>query len=231
MELIFGADLAWLGEVAIRLVVAGILGGLIGYEREHANRPAGFRTHILVCLGSALVMVTAEFIFNKYSSQVSLDPTRLGAQVISGIGFLGAGTIIRNGSSVKGLTTAASVWAVSCIGLACGSGFYFGALAVTLFMFLTLIALKRVDKSLVARHGSLILLINLSEYGQDVLNILKTAEEMKLEVKNMQLLTGEGARPQGVHFRLSLAAATPQSKALFLQELHKLPTLLNIQEE
>ena len=106
-------------QVVLRILLAICFGALIGMEREHAHRPAGLRTHILVCVGACLVMLTSEFTYNEYHQfSPNMDINRLGAQVISGIGFLGAGTIIRNGSSVKGLTTAASVWAVACIGLA-----------------------------------------------------------------------------------------------------------------
>lgn len=132
-------------EIIIRLMLAVILGGIIGYEREHTHRPAGFRTHILVCVGSALVMVTSEFIFENYKTAANIDPARLGAQVISGIGFLGAGTIIRDGFNVKGLTTAASLWAVSCVGIAAGIGFYGGAVIATVLIFLTLIGLKKME--------------------------------------------------------------------------------------
>ncbi len=132
-------------DVLIRIVLACILGGIIGIERESINRPAGFRTHILVCVGSALVMITSQYIFFHYSSQVNLDPARLGAQVISGIGFLGAGTIIKERASVKGLTTAASLWAVSCVGLAVGIGFYIGAIMASGIIYLVLVVLKRVE--------------------------------------------------------------------------------------
>ena len=128
-------------EILARLLLAVLLGGFVGYEREHANRPAGFRTHILVCVGAALVMVTSEYMVRKYSIS-AVDPARLGAQVVSGIGFLGAGTIIRDGVNIRGLTTAASLWAVSCVGIAVGSGFYAGAAIATIFIFLTLIILK-----------------------------------------------------------------------------------------
>lgn len=130
-------------DAFIKLILAVVFSGFIGYEREHSHRPAGFRTHILVAVGSALVMMTSSFVFKEYQGITNVDPTRLGAQVISGIGFLGAGTILREGFSVKGLTTAASLWAVSCIGLAVGAGYYTGALAATLFIYLTLNTFKR----------------------------------------------------------------------------------------
>ncbi len=130
----------------IRLILACILGGIIGYERESNNQPAGFRTYILVCVGSALVMCTSQWMFNIYHGLTTVDPARLGAQVISGIGFLGAGTIMRNGMNIRGLTTAASLWAVSCVGLAVGIGFYEGAVVTTILIYITLIILKKMER-------------------------------------------------------------------------------------
>lgn len=138
-----------LTTIIIRLCLATVLGGIVGIERENKKRAAGFRTHILVSLGAALVMVTSEYIFLKYKGITNLDPARLGAQVISGIGFLGAGTIIRQGGGVKGLTTAASLWAVSCIGLATGIGFYEAAVGAAVIVFITLIVLGKFEKFMV----------------------------------------------------------------------------------
>ena len=128
-------------DAFVKLGLAALLSGIIGYEREHSHRPAGFRTHILVSVGSALVMLTSVYIA-KDQGMVT-DVTRMSAQVISGIGFLGAGTILREGFSVKGLTTAASLWAVACIGIAVGAGFYAGAFVATVVIYLTLNSLKR----------------------------------------------------------------------------------------
>ena len=124
-------------EVALRLFLACVFGGIVGFERERNDSPAGFRTHILVSLGSALIMILSMYGFNEFAT-VNKDPARLAAQVVSGIGFLGAGTILRDKTSVKGLTTAASLWVVAAIGLAAGAGFYFSASFVTLLVFLTL---------------------------------------------------------------------------------------------
>ena len=135
-------------QLILRIVLASLLGALIGIEREHARRPAGLRTHVLVCVGSCLVMLTAEFVYNHYHHlSPNMDVTRLGAQVISGVGFLGAGTIIRNGSTVKGLTTAATIWAVACIGLATGIGYYAGALVATIVILLILAYFKTLASS------------------------------------------------------------------------------------
>lgn len=131
--------------VLLKLLLACVLGGIIGIEREFtSHKPAGFRTHILVCLGSAIVMTTADFAMKAYPD-LPVDPTRIGAQVVSGIGFLGAGAIIRHGFAVKGLTTAASLWAVACVGLACGIGFWFGAICATALVWSILTVLKSLE--------------------------------------------------------------------------------------
>ena len=128
-----------------RLILAALLSGIIGFEREAHGRAAGLRTHILVCVGSALIMLTSLYIFDSYIGKVPLDPTRIAANVVAGIGFLGAGTIIRSGASVMGLTTAASIWAVAGIGLAVGCGYYLGALVCTFIILTTLLVLRKVE--------------------------------------------------------------------------------------
>lgn len=134
-------------DVFIRLVVALLLGGLIGYERQACNKSAGLRTHVLVCIGSCLIMVLSINIYHTVQGLTNADPTRLAAQVVSGIGFLGAGTIMKEGATIKGLTTAASLWVVSGVGLAVGSGYYFSALFATVLVFLTLTMLQRFEKA------------------------------------------------------------------------------------
>lgn len=127
-------------DAFLKIMLAAFLSGIIGYEREHSHRPAGFRTHILVAIGSALVMLTAVHM-NK-NTEATLDISRMSSAVITGIGFLGAGTILREGFSVKGLTTAASLWAVACIGTAVGGGYETGALVATVVIYFTLNSLK-----------------------------------------------------------------------------------------
>lgn len=136
-------DLDMLYAVVCRIALACALGGVIGYERERTNRPAGFRTHVLVCVGAALAMLTGEYVVFTHGIG---DPSRIGAQVVSGIGFLGAGTILRAGFNVRGLTTAASLWAVSCVGLACGVGFYVGAVVSAVGITVVLVFFKRVER-------------------------------------------------------------------------------------
>ncbi len=128
-----------LGQVALRLACAMLVGIIIGLEREYTHRPAGLRTHILVAVGACAVSVTGEMLFTQYHALGAMpDPARLSAQVITGVGFLGAGTIMKEGATVKGLTTAASVWAVACLGIAAGFGYFTLTLLGTVFMFFTL---------------------------------------------------------------------------------------------
>jgi putative Mg2+ transporter-C (MgtC) family protein len=173
-------------ELILRLLLATALGGFIGYEREHTNRPAGFRTHILVCVGAALVMMTSQYLAYKFSAD-SVDLSRLGAQVISGIGFLGAGTIIRDGFNVRGLTTAASLWAVSCVGIAVGSGFYAGAVAATVFIFLTLITLKKAERRFSRRNRYRTFIVEADNVNGLVGQVSSYLEGQKVEIKNIQL--------------------------------------------
>lgn len=130
-------------EIVFRLVLSALIGGVIGLEREYGNRPAGLRTHMLVTTASALIMLISVEGFNDLANPG--DPGRIAAQVVSGIGFLGAGTILRTGYSVKGLTTAASLWACGGIGLALGRGFYIGGLTAAGIIFLSLSRLNLVE--------------------------------------------------------------------------------------
>ncbi len=147
-------------ESIIKILFATFIGGLIGFEREVINRPAGFRTHILVCVASAIVMDVNLLLA---ATNVNMDPTRLGAQVISGIGFLGAGTIIKEGPTVKGLTTAASLWSIACIGLVVGAGYYLIALVTAFIMLVTLKTFSQIEKKLTRAKRLFTLLVYTDE--------------------------------------------------------------------
>lgn len=131
-----------------RIILAAILGGVIGLEREKKSRSAGLRTHILVCTGSSLIMLISMYIFDVYQGKTPVDPARIAAGVVTGIGFLGAGTIIGGTDGVKGLTTAASIWISSAIGLAVGCGFLSAAIISTVVTFVVLAFLKQIEKKL-----------------------------------------------------------------------------------
>jgi len=135
-------------EIIKRLLLTLLLSGLIGLERQVHKRDAGLRTHILVSLGSALIMLTSLYVFDIYKDVVSFDPVRIAAGVVTGIGFLGAGTIIRSSDGVKGLTTAASLWVVAGIGLAVGVGFNNVAIYTTILVLIVLAVFRHVEGSI-----------------------------------------------------------------------------------
>ncbi|MGH8152986.1 MAG: MgtC/SapB family protein [Rhodanobacteraceae bacterium] len=143
-------------EIAIRLVLAAVLGAAIGFDRERHTWAAGLRTHMLVCLGAALAMIVSAYAFSDILKQwphVVLDPSRIAAQVISGIGFLGAGTIMfmHRENVIRGLTTAAGLWTVAAIGLAVGGGMYAAAVVATVIAWLILAALKPLERRFALR--------------------------------------------------------------------------------
>ncbi|MFA5145106.1 MAG: MgtC/SapB family protein [Candidatus Omnitrophota bacterium] len=132
-------------QIILRLTLSVLLSGLIGIERQWHRRTAGLRTHILVCLGSCLIMLTSLYLFDIYKDQVPLDPARIAAGVITGIGFLGAGAIIRAREGVKGLTTAASLWVVAGIGLAIGCGFWKAGVFTAILSLVVLLFLGHIE--------------------------------------------------------------------------------------
>ncbi|MFO7611831.1 MAG: MgtC/SapB family protein [Clostridia bacterium] len=172
-------------NAVLRILMALVCGGIIGYEREYKNRPAGLRTHMMVCIGSALVMITSQYLYEKYAPG-TMDPARLGAQVISGIGFLGAGTIIRERFSVKGLTTAATLWVVACIGIAIGSGYYILSGIATVVIFLSLILFRKLESILKIKPASGKVRIT-AEYTKDIdEEIRRIFEESGYKINGMK---------------------------------------------
>src|ERR1700733_5064189 len=144
-------------EIVLRLVVAAFLGAAVGLERERLEWVAGLRTHMLVCLGAALVMIVSAYGFNDVISayKIVLDPSRVAAQVVSGIGFLGAGTILfLRQQVIRGLTTAASLWTVAAVGLAVGSGIYLAAIATTALVIIILAIMKPIERRIFRRKRS-----------------------------------------------------------------------------
>ena len=139
-------------ELLARLILAALLGSVIGFERERLNWAAGLRTHMLVCVGSALIMLVSAFGFADVLGQkdVVLDPSRIAAQVVSGIGFLGAGSILLRGEIVRGLTTAASLWSVAGIGLAVGGGMYVAAIGATIIILIILAGIKPLERRFIS---------------------------------------------------------------------------------
>lgn len=139
-------------QIVLRLVLSALLSGFIGLERQMHRRTAGLRTHILVSLGSCLIMLTSLYIFDIYKDKVPLDPARVAAGVVTGIGFLGAGTIIREREGIKGLTTAASLWVVAGIGLAVGCGFYSASIFTSVIVLAVLLFLRKLESVVLGKR-------------------------------------------------------------------------------
>lgn len=167
-------------QLLLRLGVAFILGALVGLERESAQRPAGFRTHTLVSVGAALIMVLSESI-------AGADPARLAAQVVSGIGFLGAGTILREGPTVRGLTTAASLWVVGAIGLACGAGFYQGAGMAAALVMIALVPLGRLERWVGGKRERRVLELDIEDRPGQLGRIGQVLGRLGVSIKGVQI--------------------------------------------
>lgn len=215
-------------EALLKIFLAMLLGGIIGIEREIGNRPAGFRTHTLVCMGSALVMLTSDYMLKAYSNISIPDPARLGAQVISGIGFLGAGTILKDGSRVRGLTTAASIWIVACIGIAIGVGFYWGAIIASVFSYITLFLLKKIELVLTANANNHDLRVEFINKPGQIARITDVLEVLKVVVKDIKVIPGEGEWsvahlnikiPQGVKVKTILAEIRMLDNVIIYEEV------------
>ena len=161
-------------EFIFRVFVAALLGGMIGFEREYRAKEAGLRTHFLVAMGSALFMIVSQYGFNAVlGTSITLDPSRVAAQVVSGIGFIGAGTIIFQKHVIKGLTTAAGLWVTSAIGLACGSGLYLLSVASTLLILLCLETIFFILMRIVSRTISVTISTTEREKIKKVVNQLR----------------------------------------------------------
>ena len=172
--------------VLLRILVAAFLGGFMGLERGLKNRAAGLRTYMLVCVGACLIMLTNQFIYQAYSQG---DPVRMGAQVVSGIGFLGAGTIIvTRRSQVKGLTTAAGLWTAAGVGLALGIGFYEGAIAGAVVVLLVMTLMQYLDNKMRSKTKSFEIYVELD--GKTTLgDLLRQIREMEIEIRDVQKQT------------------------------------------
>ena len=182
--------LSWQGAL-LRLVVAAALGGAIGFERELREREAGLRTHMLVSVGSALFTIVSAYGFTSFiesgSSAVRTDPTRIAAQIVTGIGFLGAGAIIRMGVSVRGLTTAASLWVVAAIGMAAGAGYWSASLITTglVLVFLWPVRIVAYRLLVLVRPEEGRLAVELDE-GGSAAPVLEELERLHAEVDNLE---------------------------------------------
>lgn len=186
-----GVQFGELAEIFIKMALALVCGGVLGVERERKKRPAGFRTYMLVCVGATLAMMTNQYMYELYGTG---DPARMGAQVISGIGFLGAGTIITTvHNRVKGLTTAAGLWAAASIGLAIGIGFYAGAILGTVVIFFAMVSLHRFERSVVTSTKIALVYVELDKISS-LRYLLAFAKENNMELVDVE--TEHGGKAQ-----------------------------------
>lgn len=182
-------------SVLVRIFMATIAGSLIGLNRGKSGQPAGMRTHILVCIGAAVVMLTGQYIYERYGTG---DPSRLGAQVVSGIGFLGAGSILSDKEKVRGLTTAAGLWASACIGLAVGVGFYFVAVVATIMEMLVLTWVKGWEQKLMPENVQFHLYMETRTTATET--VIRKMEKMGLKIEGVSVAKKKKSEFQKVVF-------------------------------
>ena len=219
--------------ILLRVVLAIVVGGILGMERERKNRPAGFRTYILVCLGATLVMMTNQFVSITYNTG---DPTRMGAQVVSGIGFLGAGTIVLTGrNQIKGITTAACLWTAACSGLAIGIGFYEGAIIGALAVVFTTSGLSKFDAWLKKRSKYLDIYIEYNGNKGNFSDFLQYAKENGFEIKNIQVsqeevYQREEGKQKRVSYIMSVSSTVKRTHAEMIDVLSSAKGIKYIEE-
>ena len=175
--------------VLLRLAAAFVFGGIIGMEREGTKHEAGLRTHIIVCLGAATIMVLSELLVAQYGGNT--DIMRMGAQVISGIGFLGVGCIIVDGNRVRGITTAAGIWTTACIGLVLGAGYYLVAFTALLLVLFAMHALRRMSQKLAARGRTVSIAVDIP-YGIKVPQIIERVKALGIDAQAVKLKNADG---------------------------------------
>ena len=189
-----GTEIGWL-SVTVRLVLAVICGGVIGIERERKRRPAGFRTHILICLGAAMATLTSQYLVLELGLYTVM--ARLGAQVIAGIGFIGAGTIIiTKRRQVKGLTTAAGLWVAAIVGLCCGAAYFEGAVITTVVVILAELVFAQLEYYIVANARAFNIFVEYAESGR-LGNIIDTIKKKGAYIIDLEITknSSEGKNP------------------------------------
>lgn len=228
--------LAWLDylrnvnmpAIILRILLAMLAGGILGSERGRKQRPAGLRTYMLVCLGSTLVMMTNQYVCNYFGTG---DPVRMGAQVISGIGFLGAGTIITTGrNQIKGITTAAGLWAAAGCGLAIGIGFYEGAIIGCAAVFVVMVFMKNLDTRL--HQKSKVIEIYLEYNGTEPFsNFLQFARELQFDISDIQISKNKLTKGQQlIHVVVVASSQVKRTHAEMLEILSDAPGIQYIEE-
>lgn len=214
-------------SILLRFAMAAVCSGVIGFSRGRKQHAAGLRTHLLVCIGAAAVMLTSQYLAVYYQTG---DPARLGAQVISGIGFLGAGTIIVTGrNQVRGLTTAAGLWASACMGLAIGSGFYEGAVVMCLLLYFVLVGLSRLDDTYI-KNGSVFPVYIEFETQLHFSPILRELRSLHCHVSEIVEMRQEGGSLTCAQLQIIIKKDSGQTKQSVVEFLQEIPGVLFAEE-
>ncbi|MDY5612072.1 MgtC/SapB family protein [Dysosmobacter sp.] len=215
-------------SITVRMVLAVLCGGIIGIEREYKRRPAGFRTHILICLGAAMTTLTSQFLYLELHYYT--DMARLGAQVVAGVGFIGAGTIIvTQRQRVKGLTTAAGLWASAIIGLAIGGGFYEGGLFATFLIILAELLFSKLEYRMLENAPEINLYMEYTD-RRCLEQVLKLYREKNVKVLNMEITRATGSEHQNACAIFSLRLNKRCKVELLLDAIHRVEGVAAVEE-
>jgi putative Mg2+ transporter-C (MgtC) family protein len=214
-------------SVCVRVLLSILIGGFLGMERGRKNRPAGFRTYMLVCLGAALVMMTNQYVYQVYRLS---DPVRMGAQVVSGIGFLGAGSIIVTGRhQIRGITTAAGLWSAACCGLAIGIGFYEGAIVGGVAILLVMAALGSLDGAIRKRSTIMELYLEFNS-KKPFSGFIEYARENKLEIREMEISKNKMAKGVDLCAVITISSQIRRNRETVLEMISSFPGIIYIEE-
>ena len=215
------------GAIALRIAAAFLLGGIIGMERGMKNRPAGLRTYMLVCVGSCLIMLTKQYIYQVFDTG---DPVRMGAQVVSGIGFLGAGTIVvTKRNQIRGLTTAAGLWAAAAVGLAIGIGFYEAAVLGGGAIYIVLTVMHRWDDRMHRNSRIMEIYVELSA-SVTLGSFIRSVRSLELEIDNLQLDHSEPAEDGIRSFVVTLKSKSKRNHEILFNSIRAIDGVAYLEE-
>ncbi len=210
----------------LRLLAAAVMGGMIGFEREHNDQPAGFKTHIVISTGASLLMIVSVYLPLSLGDGRIGDPGRIAAQVVSGIGFLGAGAMIRMGLNVKGVTTAASIWTVAAIGLAAGAGLILEAGATAILLLFVLTVLDRLEKRIITRRDYRALVVGMKGSRIDLDLFRPVMDRFGIRIKTMNL--SQSMERKTVRLRLLVKIPREIDYDRFLEEMKQVQGVYRI---
>ncbi|MEF2246774.1 MgtC/SapB family protein [Paenibacillus sp. IITD108] len=223
-------------DLTLRFIVSAVLGGFIGFEREWRNHPAGLRTHILVCVGSTAIMLLSIYGFSEFVDEVNVrvDPARLAAQVISGIGFLGAGAIMRSGLTVSGLTTAASIWVVAAIGLCVGAGFFYVAVMATIAVLISLVVLHKWENYLMRHRRRHEISMKIVDEPGNLAQITAVFADQGVQIQNLRMHAVEGGEEGEspiMELHCTLKSAHPERLKRSLNSIFSMKGVISVETD